>query len=466
MAPVWPRWRTVVEREIKTLKKGAKDAADALAIPSNDEILERVARAGVRLVDLQFSDIGGGAKVLTIPSEILTGTLDHGYRFDGAALTGGLRKIELDLYLVPDPRTLVIFPANLGAERRARICCSVLRRDGQAFAGDPRSVLARALAAAHDLGFDYKIGVEMEFYLLRGDRLPTNDAAGYFDVGDDAAAATRDEVLTTLQGMGVRVGGAHHETGPGQEEIDLPPDGALRMADQLISVRQVIRSVAQRRGLRATFMPKPMTAAPGSGMHVFQRFHRISDGGDALRNDDDDLSPAAYQVIGGQLAHAPGLCLISCPSVNSYKRLNAGHRAPRHATWARVSQASLIRVPSWAEGENAAIELRCPDPMANPYLAFAVALSCALDGIRNRIDPPDALDESFVAFDDAELSRRGVPKLPGTLGEALISFAEDEVVQESVGSYIADQLMTVKREEWETYRGHVSPWEFGRYADA
>jgi glutamine synthetase len=341
-----------------------------------------------------------------------------------------------------------------------------MRRDGQPFAGDPRSVLSRALGAAADLGFDYRVGVEMEYYLLRGDQLPNEDAAGYFDVGNDLAAATRDEVLTTLQGMGVRVGGAHHETGPGQEEIDLPADDALRMADHLISVRQVIRSVAQRRGLRATFMPKPMTDAPGSGLHIFQSLRRHSDGEDALRNDADDLSPTAYWMIGGQLAHAPGLCLVTCPSVNSYKRLNAGHRAPRHASWARVSQASLIRVPTWASGENAAIELRCPDAMANPYLAFAVALSCAIAGIQDRLEPPDPLDESFVAFDDAEMSRRGVPKLPGTLGEALTTFAEDDVVQQAVGPYIADQLLTIKRNEWETYRGHVSPWEFTRYADA
>jgi glutamine synthetase len=453
-----------LENETKVAKRSR--TGTETAAPSNEEVLERVARAGVRLVDLQFSDIGGGAKVLTIPTEILRPTLEHGYRFDGAALTGGMRKIELDLYLVPDPRTLVIFPANVGAERRARICCAVMRRDGQPFAGDPRSVLSRALAAAAELGFDYRVGVEMEYYLLRGDQLPNEDAAGYFDVGNDLAAATRDEVLTTLQGMGVRVGGAHHETGPGQEEIDLPADDAMRMADHLISVRQVIRSVAQRRGLRATFMPKPMTDAPGSGMHIFQSLRRQMDGEDALRNGDDDLSPTAYWMIGGQLAHAPGLCLVTCPSVNSYKRLNAGHRAPRHASWARVSQASLIRVPTWASGENAAIELRCPDAMANPYLAFAVALSCAIAGIQDRIEPPDPLDESFVAFDDAEMSRRGVPKLPGTLGEALITFAEDDVVQQAVGPYIADQLLTIKRAEWETYRGHVSPWEFTRYADA
>lgn len=432
-----------------------------------DEVVARVREAGARLVDLQFSDIAGGAKALTIPTELLAGTLQHGYRFDGSALTGGLRKVEIDLYLLPDPSTLVIFPTLENGERRARLCCSVQRRDGYPFAGDPRSVLARTLANAREQGFDFRVGIEMEFYLLRShpdSAIPPVDAAGYFGVGEDVISSTRDEVLTTLQTMGIGVGGAHHETGPGQEELDLRETGALRMADQLITVRQVIRSVAQRRGLRATFMPKPMLDAPGSGTHIFQQLFHLN-GADALR-DGEELAQTAYWMIGGQLAHASGMCLVTNPSVNSYKRLNAGHRAPRHATWARVSQASLIRVPSWASGENAEIELRNPDAMANPYLAFAVALACALDGIANRLDPPDPLDESFMSYGDVELQRRNAARLPTTLGEALDRFAEDAVVQETVGAYIADQLLTVKREEWEAYRAHVSPWEYNRYVDA
>lgn len=439
-----------------------------IASKVHDEVLHRVSESRVRLVDLQFSDIAGGAKALTIPAELLPGVLTSGYRFDGSALTGGLRKVELDLYLKPDPQTLVIFPVAENGERRARLCCTVRRRDGVSFAGDPRSVLERGLAIARNEGFEYKIGIEMEFYLLQND--PTNtaqplDAAGYFGVGEDVISSTRDDVLTTLQTMGIGVGGAHHETGPGQEELDLPETDALRMADQLITVRQVIRSVAQRRGLRATFMPKPMVDAPGSGMHIFQQLHHLN-GGDALRNDRDELSQTAYWMIGGQLNHATGMCAVVCPSVNSYKRLNAGHRAPRHATWARVSQASLIRVPSWADGESAEVELRCPDAMANPYLAFAVALACALDGIRNRTDPPDPFDESFMSYDDTELERRGVTRMPGTLGEALTAFSEDSTVHETLGDYIVDQLLTVKRDEWEAYRSHVSPWEYRRYVDA
>lgn len=437
-------------------------------VEQTDEVLRNVAEAGVRLVDLLFSDISGGAKALTIPAQLLSNTLQHGYRFDGSALTGGLRKVELDLYLVPDPETLVIFPAFEGGEPRARICCTVHRRDGQPFAGDPRWVLAKCLTSAREMGFAYRVGIEMEFYLLRTDQsspMPPVDAAGYFGVGEDVVSSTRDDILTTLQAMGIGVGGAHHETGPGQEELDLQETDALRMADQLITVRQVIRTTANRRGLRATFMPKPLHDSPGSGTHVFQQLSHL-DGSDTLRDERDELSQTAYWMIGGQLNHATGMCLVTNPSVNSYKRLNAGHRAPRHATWARVSQASLIRVPSWAAGENAEIELRSPDALANPYLSFAVALAAGIDGIVNRIDPPDPLDESFMTYDDVELQRRGAGRLPGTMGEALTAFAEDRVIQETLGSYITDLLLTVKRDEWEAYRAHVSPWEFNRYVDA
>jgi glutamine synthetase len=454
-----PKWAPRKGDKSMVAAVGGEVAAEAA--------LERIGRDGIRLIDLRFSDITGGAKTLTIPAELLGPTLAHGYRFDGAALTG-LRQVELDLYLAPDPSTLVILPLLEGGEPRGQLSCSVLRRDGQPFAGDPRSVLERTLATAREAGFDYRVGVEIEFYLLWPDA-PTpgpRGSAGYFDIGEDRVVATRDEILTTLQGMGLGIGGAHHETGPGQEELDFPATDALRMADQLIIARQVIRSVAQRRGMRATLMPKPFTEAPGSGMHVFQQLRRRADKSDALRIDHDQLSPVARHMIGGQLAHAPGMCLVTSPTVNSYKRLNAGHRAPRHATWARVSQASLIRVPSWAPDEETALELRSPDPMANPYLAFSVALACALDGIKHAEEPPEPLDESFVVYDDGELQRLGIPRLPGTLGEALAPFAQDGVVQATLGDYVFDQLLTVKRAEWEDYRRHVSPWELARYGDA
>lgn len=433
---------------------------------AHQPVLDAVHEAGTRLIDLQFSDIVGGAKTLTIPTELLPQVMRNGYRFDGSALTGGHRKVELDLFLVPDPQTLALFPWEGSGERRARLCCSVLRRDGQPFAGDPRSVLERNLAAARALGYDYRIAVEMEYYLLPGDgTLPDRTmGSGYFSIGAEEVASTRDAVLTALQDMGIFVGGSHHETGPGQEELDLPDVDALRMADQLISVRQVIRSVARRFGLRASFMPKPLGNAAGSGMHVFQSLFQGD--ADALGSDGNALRTEAQWFIGGQLDHATGMMLITNPTVNSYKRLNAGHRAPRYATWARVSQASLIRVPGWLDGDKAEIELRSPDAMANPYLTFAVALAAGMDGITRKVEPTDPFDESFVSYDDDELRRRGAVRLPSTLGEAISAFADDPLMTQALGGYIADQVITVKTAEWEDYRAHVGPWELQRYLDA
>jgi glutamine synthetase len=212
-------------------------------------------------------------------------------------------------------------------------------------------------------------------------------------------------------------------------------------------------------------MPKPFSDAPGSGMHIFQQVAHVDAGDDALRDGRDDLSTTARHVIAGQLAHAAAMCAVVCPTVNSYKRLAAGHRAPRYATWARVTQAALIRVPSSPHGEDSALELRSPDATANPYLTLAVALGCALDGIRQAEEPPEPLDESLVAFDDAELQRLGIPPLPATLGNALAAFAEDDVLRSTLGDYIFEQLLTVKRAEWDDYRRYVSPWEHARYGD-
>lgn len=433
------------------------------------DVIQRVRDEGLGLIDLVFSDITGGAKALTIPAALVERTLERGYRFDGSALTGGLRSIELDLYLLPDPATFVVLSPGQGDDRRGRLCCSVLRRDGQPFDGDPRSVLERVIERATGAGIDYRVGIEMEYYLLRGDWTQLaveRDSAGYFDFGEDAVSRTRDVIVSSLASIGVGLGGAHHETGPGQEEIDLRPTGALHMADQLITIRQTIRTAARQFGLRATFMPKPFTDAPGSGLHVFQQFRDTQNGNDLLRNDFDGLAPTALQIIAGQLAHASAMCAVLCPTVNSYKRLNAGHRAPRYANWAHVSQTSMIRVPSMLAGGAASIELRCQDALANPYLSLAVALSAALDGIDHQLDPPEPLDESFSSYDDAGLERIGVQRLPGTLGEALEAFSQDGVVRNALGSYISDQLLTVKRAEWEEYRTVVGPWEHRRYGDA
>ena len=448
----------------------AANAAVASDPASIAETLERIAREKVRLVDLQFSDIAGGARVMTIPGDLLPSVLRRGYRFDGSAVTGGQREVELDLFLVPDPVTLMTYIEPSGIGRRARFTCSVRRRDGQPFTGDPRSVLERTVARAREAGFDYRVAVELEYYLFRPDNaglLPPPDAAGYFGSGPGLGTGTRDDVVASLAEMGIQVGGAHHETGPGQEELDLLTADPLRMADTLLTVREVIRAVAERHGLRANFMPKPLADAPGSGMHVFQRLHRVTDGADALRGEGETISIQARHAIAGQLDHARAMTAIVCPTVNSYKRLAAGHRAPRHATWARLTQTSLIRVPSWGPSTESTVELelRSPDNMANPYLALAVALASALDGIERGEEPPLASDENLVRHDDAELARLGVESLPQTLGDALVALAEDDVIREALGDYVCDQFLLVKRAEWTDYRRYVSPWERERYGD-
>lgn len=435
-----------------------------------DEALERVARENVRLIDLQFSDIAGGARVMTIPGDLLPSVLRHGYRFDGSAVTGGQREVELDLFLVPDPATLVTYIEPTGVGRRARFSCSVRRRDGQPFAGDPRSVLERNVAAAREAGFEYRVAIELEYYLFRPDNaglLPPPDAAGYFGAGPGLGTGTRDDVVASLAEMGIAVGGAHHETGPGQEELDLLTTDPLRMADTVLTVREVIRAVAERHGLRANFMPKPLADAPGSGMHVFQRLYRVGDGVDALRGEGESISPEARYAVAGQLAHARGMTAIVCPTVNSYKRLAAGHRAPRHATWARLTQTALIRIPSWGPATESTVELelRSPDNMANPYLALAVALASAMAGIQRGEEPQLASDENLVRHDDEELGRLGVQSLPQTLGDALYALAEDDLIREALGDYVCDQFLLVKRAEWSDYRRYVSPWERERYGD-
>jgi glutamine synthetase len=452
------------------------EEASSLFEEQREQVLARVREERIQVVELQFSDITGGAKALTIPVSILPNVLEHGYRFDGSALTG-LRKIELTLALLPDPETLIIFPAQENFPRRAQLSCTVRRLDGSYFPGDPRSVLIQTVERALELGYDYRVSVEIEYYLVNDDgqelnnpftngSLSSTGAGRYFDAGAHRTALIRDEIVATLAELGISCGGAHHETGPGQEEFDFGVLPAVELADQLITSRQVIKAIAQQHGYRASFMPKPFMDGPGSGMHLFQSLVD-RDGVDLLRSKrGEGLSRVGRSVIGGQLAHASGMALILCPTVNSYKRLNAGHRAPRHATWARVSQASLIRVPTLAPDVSTEIELRSPDGMTNPYLAFAVALAAALDGIRTGEEPPEPLDEGLVIYDDAELQRRGIPRLPGTLGDAINAFAEDRVVQDALGDFIVDQLLTVKRAEWEDYRRYVSPWELAHYGDA
>lgn len=266
--------------------------------------------------------------------------------------------------------------------------------------------------------------------------------------------------------LGLGVHGAHHETGPGQQELDLRHLGGIRIADQLTSTRQLIRVIARQHGMNVTFMAKPFDDAPGSGMHLFQRMLNLEDGSDLLRDGDaQEINKMAGHMIAGQIAHAPAMSAVLNTTVNSYKRLSDGHRAPAWATWARVSEASLLRIPTIPGGNATEIELRSPDALANPYLAVAVALGAAVSGIEQKLDPPEPFDENLVHYHPEEYARLGVERLPQTLGEAIETLAQDETMRNILGHYIVDQLVAVKRTEWEEFRRHVSPWEHTRYGE-
>lgn len=444
--------------------------------PAREDIQATIHELGehdVQLVNLQFSDISGGARTVTVPVSLLPRVFHRGYRFDGAAMAGGERQVEVDLFLMPDPSSFTIFPHVTGEPRRAQIFCWVTRRENQPFAGDPRTILQRQLQRAAALDLDYRAGIELEFYLYRGESLAEAARAahlidnGYFGDGGDDTANVRDDIVAELHELGVGVHGAHHETGPGQQELDLRHSGGIRLADQLMTTRQVIRQVAQRHGMRATFMAKPFPDLPGSGMHIFQRLLSLSDGKDLLRDEGDThgTSSTAQHMIAGQLAHASAMSAILNTTVNSYKRLADGHRAPGWATWARVSRGSLLRVPTASSDVATDIELRSPDALANPYLAVAVALGAALDGIQNEMEPPPPFDENLVSYDEDEFHRLGATRLPQTMGEALDELATNDVIRMILGTYIFDQLLSVKRAEWSDYRRHVSPWEHARYGD-
>lgn len=449
---------------------------ETISVPPSNEDMQRVIDTlnenNVSLVHLQFSDIAGGGRTVTIPVSLLPKVFQRGFRFDGSAMTGGMRQVEMDLFLSPDPGTLVVLPAIDGQPVRAQLYCWVTRRGGQPFAGDPRTILQQQLRRAAALGLDYRVGIELEFYLYRGESLASavregsDFSFGYFSDGAVATSAVRDEIVAVMHDLGLGVHGSHHETGSGQQELDLRHLGGIRIADQLTSTRQLIRMIAQKHGLKVTFMAKPWDDAPGSGMHLFQRMLSLEDGSDLFGADQGaTITPMAGHMIAGQIRHASAMSAILNTTVNSYKRLSDGHRAPAWATWAKVSEASLLRVPAVPAGTPTDIELRSPDAMANPYLAIAVALGAAVSGIEQKLAPPEPFDENLVHYNEDDYARLGVDRLPQTLGQAIDHLAQDDTMRDILGHYIVDQLLTVKRAEWDEYRRHVSPWEREKYGE-
>src|SRR5690242_17954001 len=452
-------------------------------------VFEQAEAANVRFVSLQFTDIMGVVKNVHIPFHRFSGAVDHGLWFDGSSIEGFARIHESDMYLDPDLETFGIIPWERGADSAtAKVICDVYTPDGEPFAGDPRSVLRGQLKRAESLGFRYMTGPELEFFMLRRtgvnsvelngngssssggalnvEALP-HDQAGYFDLTTDEAANVRKEMVEALEELGIVVEASHHEVAIGQHEIDFRYDDAMRTADNAVTFRTTLKAIAQLHGLCATFMPKPFHGINGNGMHCHQSLWS-PDGKTNLfhdANDEYQLSSVARSFMAGLLAHARGMIAILAPLVNSYKRLVPGYEAPVYIRWARINRSALIRIPQASRGQPEAtrLELRCPDPSCNPYLAFAAMLAAGLDGIQRKLELARPVEENLYHFDDTMIRKQGVRTLPGSLEEALNEFGADEVIQSALGAHVCEWFNEAKRAEWNDYRIRVTPWERDRY---
>ena len=441
---------------------------------SQADVLEHIQANNIELVDLQFTDILGVTKSVTVLATQLEEIFERGLWFDGSSIHGFARIQESDMLLMPDAVTYRVLPWVLEPPLRARIICDVLTSEGEPFPGDPRAALRRAVAKVEKMGFTaYNIGPELEFFLFRFanggdsplDAVP-HDVGGYFDFSPgDEAERVRSEITSTLQKLKIKVEMNHHEVATGQHEIDFRYSDALHSADNAITFKYAVKGIAAQHGLLATFMPKPIFGANGSGMHCHQSLFTAEGNAFYEPGDEYKLSQTAYQFMAGLLEHARALSAIVAPTVNSYKRLTPGYEAPVYVCWAQRNRSALVRVPRYSPGreQSTRVELRFPDPSANPYLAFAAMLEAGLDGINKAMTAPPPINEDVFEWTPAERDARGVGVLPGTLQEALDILADDDVVRGALGDHIYEVYNRAKREEWEEYRIHVSAWEVERY---
>lgn len=436
-------------------------------------VARTIAEGNVAFINLQFTDIVGMVKNQTIPVAQFEEAVDHGVWFDGSSIEGFSRIAESDMYLVPDLSTFSIIPWERGDRTvTARVICDTFMPDGQPFAGDPRKVLRDALAEVRALGYDYMTGPEPEFFLFQRDAAgrPTvtpHDEAGYFDVSTDLGKDIRRQMVNALGDMGIEVEALHHEVAIGQHEIDFRYGDALRTADNVVTLRVVVKAIAQQNGLYATFMPKPIAGINGSGMHIHQSLIERETGRNAFVDSDSPygLSELALSFIAGILDHAPALAAVVAPTVNSYKRLVPGYEAPVYISWARTNRSALIRVPRINPNrpQSTRVELRCPDPSANPYLAFAVILKAGLDGVKRALRPMAPAEEDLYHLDATRVAERQLRTLPGSLGEALEAMEADPLIAEALGPHVYGRFLEAKRQEWDDYRRYVTGWEHDRY---
>ena len=437
------------------------------------KILEQIKKNNVNFIQLQFTDLYGIVKSLTIPEKQLPDALENGVWFDGSSIEGFSRICESDMFLKPDLETYAVIPwlkSEFG--NTARFICDVFNPDGTPFEGDPRHILKKVLKEAEEMNFTFNTGPELEFFLLKtenGLRPLPHDKGSYFDLTTDEAYNIRREMSVTMEQFGIEIETSHHEVAIGQHEISFKYGNALKTADNAITMRFVVKAIAQKNGLHATFMPKPFASENGSGMHVHQSLFFKDSRKNAFYNESDKykLSDIARNFVAGQLAHIKGMSAILSPTVNSYKRLVPGYEAPVYICWGRTNRSALIRVPSSFKGnpQSTRVELRSADPSCNIYLAFALMLKTGLDGIKNNLKPPVPLEEDIYHFSDEKILEMGIETIPHSLWETLQEMKKDEVIIDALGKNTFEKYLNAKKKEWREYSLQVSQWEIDNYLE-
>lgn len=436
---------------------------------TKQDIIDIVKEQDVKFIRLQFTDIFGILKNVAITSDQLEKALDNKCMFDGSSIEGFVRIEESDMYLRPDINTFVIFPWRPQTGKVARLICDVYNPDGTPFEGDPRYILQRAIKRATDMGYEsFNVGPECEFFLFLTDNegnptTQTHDNASYFDLGPvDLGENARRDMCLALEEMGFEIEASHHEVAPGQHEIDFKYNDALTTADSILTFKMVVKTIAQRHGLHATFMPKPIFGINGSGMHTNVSLFRNGDNAFYDENQPLQLSDEAHWFIGGLMKNIKSIVGITNPTVNSYKRLVPGYEAPVYIAWSARNRSPLIRIPA-ARGVSTRIELRCPDPSCNPYLALAAILNAGLDGIQNKIPSGNPTDKNIFAMTAEERKAEGIDALPGNLEEAINEMSKSEFVKSTLGDHVYEKYIEAKTEEWDDYRTKISAWEIDEY---
>ena len=441
---------------------------------AEENVLDEIEDKSVDFIRLQFTDILGTVKNVSIPADQAEKAFTEGIYFDGSSINGFVRIQESDMRLEPDPTTFAVLPWRDGPEvTSARMISDVHDTStGAPFVGDPRKVLKDAVARAKDMGYTVNAGPEPEFFLFQEDKegnatLEWSDKGGYFDLAPkDLAQDVRGDIIYGLEDMGFEVEASHHEVAQSQHEIDFKYEDILSTADNVATFRSVVRAIASQHDLHATFMPKPIPRINGSGMHTHLSLF-TEDGENAFHDDDDEfnLSETAKQFLAGILDHAPAITAVANPTVNSYKRLIPGYEAPVYVAWSDVNRSALVRKPAARVPAASRIELRSPDPSCNPYLAFAAMIHAGLDGVKRGLDCPDPVRENIYDFDEQKREEYGIDTLPSNLGNAVDELEEDEVVMDALGPHVSEKFVEAKRQEFQEYLVEVSEWEIDRYLE-